>query len=345
MSIMNSTEVVDRTAAIQKVKRVPTLINSLGVFGSTQLVANDSIQFDVAQDGTLYVLQDHLMGVQEKNSTTDENYDIHTLPLMHQSVSKGLTRQMLAGVRSFDKDGEEQLNQAIAKELTKQSNSLDITKEYLLASALINNTVSSNVHGTVDFSTEFSINRPSEDLDNTAQGDLLKGLRSAMKKARSGLNGQGLAQGYTALVSEEMFDFLITSPDLYDAYQNGQAFPAGNPLLLNIPEIQGYSMFRWGNVDFILYDQTFSKRDGTVDQPLAASTGILFPKVTGGTLGQFFAGPNSRIDFQSSPLAERYAYTHMGAKRQHVDVESESNWLPLITAPGAVVDLTFTAPA
>ncbi|WP_442489953.1 major capsid protein [Halomonas litopenaei] len=340
MSILSNTEVVDRTASIAKVKSLPTLIGSLGVFGATQLVGSDSIQFDVQQDGSLYVLEDHLMGVQEKNSTTDTKYDIHTLPLMHQSVSKALTRQMLSGVRAFGQEGEEQLSRAIATELEKQSNHLDLTKEYLMASALIKNQVSSNVHGVVDFSSEFSISRPTEDLTDA---NLLGGLRSAMKKARSGVNGRGLVQGYTALVSEQMWEFLVTSNALSETYQNGQAFPNGNPLLLNIPELNGHSVFRWGNIDFILYDQTFQDRAGNVDQVLADDTGVMFPKVTGGSLGSFFAGPSSRIDFQSAPLAERYAYSQMGAKRQHVDVEAESNWLPLITAPGAVVDLSFTA--
>lgn len=339
---MNDSNVIDRSGAIAKVEQLPTLLRTLNVFGQVETVNSDAVQFDVQNDGNIYVLEDHLEGVMDKNHTEQDSYNIHTVPLNHYGISHTLTKRQLAGVKAFGSDAsEEQLAQAIVAELTKQSNHLDITKEYMFAQALIKNEVVSNVHGSLNYSTEFGISRPTEALDATAPGSLLAGLRSSMKKARQGINGRGMANGYTVLLSESMWDAVVNSDDLKQSYEYGQAFPNGNPLLLNTPELAGHSMFRWGNVDFILWDTVFPTRTAGTDAVMVDGEGIMFPKVTGGSLGRFFAGPSSQIDWQSQAVRERYAYQFMGEKGRHIDIESEASWQCLITMPGAVVDLSL----
>ena len=74
----------------------------------------------------------------------------------------------------------------------------------------------------------------------------------------------------------DMFEALLTSEDVKTAYQFSQG--NGNPLRNELGTVaNGYSMFRMGNVDFILYDDSFSNKAG-VQVNVLAGAGVLLPR-------------------------------------------------------------------
>ena len=80
MSILNNTQVVDRTEAINLVKPVPQLISSLGLFKAAP-VATNVIQFDYKED-TFNILSDKQRNTVGKNVMTPESYQLHSLPIL-----------------------------------------------------------------------------------------------------------------------------------------------------------------------------------------------------------------------------------------------------------------------
>ena len=78
MSILNNTQVVDRTEAINLIKPVPQLIGNLGLFKSAP-VASNVIQFDYKED-TFNILSDKQRNTAGKNTMAAESYRLHSLP-------------------------------------------------------------------------------------------------------------------------------------------------------------------------------------------------------------------------------------------------------------------------
>src|SRR5688500_16078121 len=117
--ILNNSQVVDQTTAIERIPFKPGLIGSLNLY-KPDPVGTDAITFDV-RENTLAVLDDHLRNVAQKNSTEDVPYDIHTLAIPHYPISKTIGREKLAGVRAFGKESEAIVANAVAQELENQA--------------------------------------------------------------------------------------------------------------------------------------------------------------------------------------------------------------------------------
>ena len=88
MSILNNTQVVDRTEAINLIKPVPQLIGSLGLFKPTP-VATNVIQFDYKED-TFNILSDKQRNTTGKNAMAPESYRLHSLPIPHYPIENSI---------------------------------------------------------------------------------------------------------------------------------------------------------------------------------------------------------------------------------------------------------------
>ena len=111
MAILNNSEVVDRTKAIERIPFQNGLIGALGLY-RTETVRTDTITFDV-RENNFAILDDHLRNVGQKNSNDGVPFKMHTLPVPHYPIVKTLGREKLAGVRGFDKESEEIISNAI----------------------------------------------------------------------------------------------------------------------------------------------------------------------------------------------------------------------------------------
>ena len=72
--LINNGQVVDQTAAIERIPFKPGLIGSLGLYRN-DVVRTDSVSFDVRAN-SLHILDDHLRNVAQKNKP------LTTVPLL-----------------------------------------------------------------------------------------------------------------------------------------------------------------------------------------------------------------------------------------------------------------------
>ena len=86
MAILNNTQVVDRTSAIERIPFKQGLIGSLDLY-RTEVVRTDTITFDV-KETSFAILDDHLRNVAQKNSNEGVPFKMHTLPVPHYPVVK-----------------------------------------------------------------------------------------------------------------------------------------------------------------------------------------------------------------------------------------------------------------
>ena len=328
MAILNNTQVVDRTEAINLINPVPQLIGSLGVFKAAP-VATNVIQFDYKEE-TFNILSDKQRNTAGKNSMAAESYALHSLPVPHYPIENSLTYTELSGIRGFGIDTERAIEVAVADELERQAVRHDVHNEYLRAAMLLNGEVVTSNFGTINVYTEFNVTRQTQAVDMTA--GVLTGFLAATQKAKKGSQ----VRGYVCLSCATFFNTLINSAEVKAAYANSQA--NGNPLRNEMGEVMaGYTVFRYGNIDFILYTDEFSSGSGAITI-LADDEAVLFPRAT---LGNEWYGPVSKLSGIGASGAKRFASSYRDPKDRYVDVESEQNTLILTTQCAASVLITI----
>ena len=332
MAILNNTQVVDRTTAIERIPFKNGLIGALDLY-RTEQVRTDVVTFDV-RENNFAILDDHLRNVTQKNSTEDAPFKVHTLPVPHYPIVKTLGREKLAGVRGFDKESEQIIGQAIANELENQAERHDLHEEYLKAQMTLNGKVVTTNYGIIDMATEFGVTRPKQTIRAT---NVLEDLQAGMSKSKKGLKTGGRVAGYILFASPSLFNALILSADIKTAYQFSQA--NGNPLRNELGTVaNGYTMFRFGNVDVILYDDAFQDKNGNTLTVLAEGKGILVPRTK---LGATVYAPASTLTGLGSVGSKRFAQTYRDPKDRYIEVESEQSTLVINEQFGATVEISI----
>lgn len=329
--LINNGQVVDQTQAIERIPFKPGLIGSLGLYRS-DVVRTDVVSFDVRAN-SLHILDDHLRNVAQKNSTEDAGYALHTLPIPHYPIVKTIGREKLAGVRAFGTESDQIVAGAVAAELERQAELHDVHEEYLKAQMTLNGVVVTAHYGTINMATEFGVVRPTQAF---AAATALADIQAAQSKSKAGLQTGGRVAGYVLFASPALFAAIISSDDIKTAYQFSQA--SGNPLRNELGSVaNGYTMFRFGNVDVVLYDDTFVNKAGVAQTVLADGTGVLVPRTV---LGSAIYGPASTLSGLGGIGSRRFATSHRDPKDRYVEVESEQSTLILNEQFGATVLIT-----
>lgn len=205
MAILNNTQVVDRTGAINLIKPAPKLIDSLGVYDK-EFVGSDAVTFDVRAD-ELKVLRDKVRNTFDKNGLDATEYDIHTMAIPHYPIEGAITRDRLAGVRGFGKETEQAVEQAVSEELIRQRELHSNTAEFIKANMLIKGQIVTDHYGTIDMAAEFGVTRPSATVSAAA---LVRSIREATALSQAGLRNGSFAKGYIVLAGSDFFNTLIT---------------------------------------------------------------------------------------------------------------------------------------
>ena len=329
--IINNSQVVDQTKAIERIPFKNGLIGALGLYRE-ETVRTDAVTFDV-RENSLAVLDDYLRNVANKNGMEDAPYDIHTLAIPHYPISKVLGREKLAGIREFGKEGQAIVAQAVSQELERQAARHDNHAEYLKAMMTLQGKVVTTHYGTIDMATEFGVSRPTVTM---TAADVLAKIREAQNLAKAGITNGSRVNGYVLLASPELFELIISSEDVKTAYQFSQG--GGNPLRNELGDVaNGYSLFRFGNLDIIQYDDSFSDKEGNPLTVLESGKGVLLPRAE---LGVAFYGAASTLSGLGGVGSKRFAQTYRDPKDRYIEVESEQSTLVVNEQFGATVEIT-----
>lgn len=335
--IVNNTQVVDQSEAINLIPQKPGLIGALGLFRD-ETVSTDAVTFDV-RENSFSVLADHLRNVDRKNIGEGQSYDMHTLAIPHYPAIGTIGREKLAGVRAFGKEAEAIVAAAVADELQRQVENHDVTLESLKARTLLTGVVTTTNFGTIDMAAEFGVSRSTQFLDAaTATSDVIAKLRNATRTAKAGLKTGGQVNGYILFASVELYEAILANAIVRDSFKYFGS--EGNNLLRNElgSVANGYSMFRLGNIDVVLYDDEFTAIDGSSITLIEAGKGVLVPRAN---LGRVFFGPASTLSGLGKFGQKRFATSYRDPKDRYVEVESEQSTLAIMEqfASGVIVDM------
>lgn len=330
MAIINNSQYVDRTDAINRIPFKPNLLTALGLFKEST-VTSDSVTFD-ERDNRLLVLDDHLRNVDAKNGIDPREYTPHLLPVPHYPVESTITVKQLKGIRNFDTDVEQSIEQAVAEELEHHTELHDNHLEYLQAKMVCSGQLVTDNFGTIDMFSEFGVTKKTATIDFTA--DLEPQFRAITNAAKKDYKG-GRMRGYVVLCGADFFTDFVTQDGIKEAYAiQGQQSALRNEL----GEVaNGYNTFQFGNITLVQYDDVFTKQDGTTDQPLGDGEAVLIPR---GLLGSVFFGPVSKLSGVGAAGAKRFASSYRDNKDRYVEMESEQNTLVVLQEIAATYYLT-----
>lgn len=332
MAIVNNSQYVDRTSAINKIPFKPNLISALGFFREETVTA-DVVTFD-ERDNKLVVLDDHLRNVDKKNGLDPKEYKTHLLPVPHYPIESTITVKQLKGIRSFDTDVEQSIENAVAEDLEKHTMQHDNHLEYVQAKMLCSGQLVTQNYGTLDMFTEFGVTKKTKAIDfadTAALEPQFRALTNDIKKSYT----SGRLRGYVLLCGADFFSAFTNHSDIRDGFViAGQNSPLRNEL----GEVaNGYTSMQYGNIVVAQYDDVFTTTSGT-DQPLADDEAVLVPRAV---LGSTFFGPVSKLSGVGAAGAKRFASSYRDVKDRFIEMESEQNTLVVLQEIAAAYYLSI----
>lgn len=336
MAILDSSKVVDRTEAILRIPEQKNLIGSMGWFG-TKSIRGDHLTFDVMEN-SVRTLNDSLRSTDKRNSIEAKGFDVHSVHIPHYSLESVVTREQIGGIRAFDSEAEKQVATAVAEHLADHSANIDLHHEWQMANMLINAQLVTQEHSTYDMAAELGIAQGTMELTGaTNPGDTLQQFRDMQRTVRDAFNG-GRVGGYLFLAGDDLFDRLIQDGDILNSFEMFQATAQGNPLMNMVGEVgAGYQAFTFGNCTIINYQDSFSRPDGTTDQPLGAQEGLFTVR---GQVGNMYYGSENTLQGLSRAGQRAFSRTINDEMGRFVNCYSETNSLPLLLNPGATIKVT-----
>ena len=253
----------------------------------------------------------------------------------------------------FDIETDETLQEALAAATADTYNSLSQSFEYMLVTAS-QGQMRDPLDGTValDMFAATGTVRPTATIDASPTSTTLLSDLNALRNQISQLNGyNGVVTEIELWVADDVFTALIANPEFITLYQlamQGRGQEALNSPYLNGSlnrYIQGkygwYREFRWENIVFRTYPQTFNTMTGGTLTAIANGKGWTVAR--GVTNAYEVAYSPAPYFSQLNTVGQKiYARTTGIKDDTHLDFTIESHLAPMLKRPELSVDVTFT---
>lgn len=320
--------VVSLTAAINKIPHKPGQVGSLGIF-EERGVATTSVAIE-EKDGVLYLVPNTKRGAPAKQNETSRR-KARSLVIPHLPAEDRITADEVQGVRAFGTtDQLQSVQQVVNERMLTMSNSLDVTIEHLMLGA-IKGTILDSDGSTVIYNlfTEFGVSQAAEvdfDLDNAnpADGVLRKTCAGVLRTISTNL-GNATIRGAHAFCGSTFFDQLVAHPEVRETYLN-QAQAA---------ELRGGyygERVTFGGITFEEYRGSIGGTDF-----IAATKCHIFPVGVPGLFKLYF-GPADYVETVNTIGLPKYMKQAADTRfNKYVDLEAQSNPLPICTRPKALI--------
>jgi hypothetical protein len=320
------------TLAINKMPNMYTLLGDMGLF--TEEGITTRVAIIEQRNNVLNLLPIMPVGARPSAGTIGKR-EARAFVIPHIPHADVVLPSEVQGIRAFGSESETETIQSLMfQKLQTMKNKHAITKEWLRAGAL--NGIVYDSDGTTvvyNYFTEFGITR---ETVNLALTDLDLEVRNSVMTAKrwieTHLYGE-TSNGFMALCSPEFFDALVAHPvvkEAYKFYQQQQNLSG---------DFRGG--FRYGDVIWKEYLGQATDVSGNVRKFITANEALMFPLGTTQMFRMYYAPGNfnSTVNTVGLPL---YALQEERDMQQGWDILTESNPLPVVTRPEAIVRLTIS---
>ena len=319
---------VSMTDAINKVPYKPRQVGALGLFEELG-VATTSVVIE-EKDGVLYLVPNTPRGAAPKQNEKTAR-TARSLIIPHLPVEDKIMADVVQGVREFGTtDRLVSIQRVVNERLGTMSNSLDVTMEHLMLGAIKGLILDADGTTTIyDLFTEFGVTQETEvdfDLDNAnpETGALRKKCAEVLRAISKNL-GNATVTAAHAFCGATFFDQLVAHKEVRDTYLN-QAAAA---------ELRGGyfgERVTFGGITFEEYRGSIGGTDF-----ISATKVHIFPVGVPGLFKMYF-GPANYVETVNTLGLPKYAKVAPDTRFQKwVDLEAQSNPLPICTRPKALI--------
>ncbi len=314
------------TASINAREYLPGYIGRMGLF-EARPVATTGVWVEERGDELTLVPNTPRGGSPELLSQAARKRTARSFQTLHLPKVDRITADEIQDVRAFGSETELQTMQMIVNERMEQlARDIDLTLEHLMLGCIKGTIVDADGSTIYNLFTEFGVSQESEvdfDLDNalatTETGALRQVCTDAVRTITRNCSG-GLPQQIVGLCGDAFWDDLVNHPEVRGTYLN----------TMMASDLRGgtaWGEMTYGGIRFVNYRGT---DDGTTH--LCHTDKVyLFPVGVPGLFVMHFAPSNRiRTSYLGAPF---YAYQFVDPQERFVDVEVQSNPLPLCTKP------------
>lgn len=321
------------TEAVNLVPNTYGRIRQLGIFTPSPVRTRTIIVENV--NGVLTLLQSQQVGAppprKKHGKAAMRSFIIPHIPYEDQ-----IKAEDLQGARNPGTIDPKDLQTTMTKSLVEMRGAHAITEEHLFMGGIKGIILDADGSQIYNLYTEFGITAKVIDfvLDNDAT-DVTAKCRETVRHIEDNLLGDVMT-GVRCLCSQEFFDALIAHP-------NVEKFWLGHVAALQIAGVgtDPRKGFNLGGITFEEYRAVATDpSDGTARRFIAAGEAHFFPEGTMNSFKIHYAPANylETVNTMGLPL---YAKQTMEPKGRWVDINTESNPLPMCRRPGVLVKGTI----
>ena len=322
---------VSLSAAIDKMDYVPDLLDSLPGLFAPDPVRSETIWIE-ERDFAPVVLPFSPRGA-PPHQTGGDARTARAFKTLRFADASHITASELLAIRAFGSEvALKDLQMEVARRQQKLRQNFALTKEFhkfnCVTDALVKDSDGTTL---INWATEFSQTIPTEidfDLDNAtpAEGAVRKKCTEVRRSVQVGLKNVGMARRIVGLCGDNFWDDLTSHPEVVKTFTGWAAASD-----LRGPHGKEWSMFRYGEIDFINYRGT---DDGTT---LGVNTDKckFFP--VGAGIFRWAMSPGERFEHLGQLGQDAYSAMVMDKDRNSwADVEAYSYPLPVCVMPQAL---------
>lgn len=324
---------VSLTDSINKVPFIPGYLGSIGLFQEVG-ISTTTVMIE-EEDGVLYLVENRPRGASPQQNQTSKR-KARSLACTHLPTGDRVKADEIQGVREFgSQDQAKAIINVVNSRLMTMSNSLDATLEHLRIGAIKGQILDSDGSTVIyNLFTEFGVSQETEidfDLDNASAvaGAVRKNCAKVVRLMAKNLGAAPLL-GVGCLCGDAFFDDLVNNPEVRETYLNQQA--ANELRNAYISGGLSFGSFNFGGIQFVNYRGSV----GAVDY-INTDKAHFFPIGVPGLFKTYF-GPANYIETVNTLGLPKYAKVSPDAQFQKwVDLEAQSNPLPICTRPKALI--------
>lgn len=326
-------EVVDYTEELLIVPNQWGLVNNMGLFTSEGVSEHTIVIEKQSLDATLIL--DRVRG-ERAYQNKDSVRELHSFPIPHFPFADYITPSDLQGKRAYgNSDAAMQLAAVRSRKLERIRQSHAWTLEAARCQALTAGTVyAPNGTVSVNWFTSFGVTQKSVDFVlGTGTTNITAKIEEVIAHIQDNAGFGGSATGVMALCSPEFFAKLIAHDSMKTAYQFYASTQEPLRQRLGGPSTM-YRRFNHGGVEFVEYRGSYNgQRLIPVGEAVFVPTGI------DGIFKTYF-GPANKFEFANTVGEEVYAFEYADPKGEKIEIETETNFLNVLTRPQLVVKAT-----
>lgn len=329
-SFQNSFEVQDRTPDLLRIPTEYHTIGSLGLFQEEGVSTNTVTFEEQFKDGALIV--DKVRG---ERSTVGKDYNrkIHAFAIPHFPYDDAITPQDIQGKRAYgNNDIEETLAAVRLRKMERIARNHAWTLEVARAKAITTGDVYAP-SGTVsqNWYTEFGVTQTTLDFTlGTGTTEVLLKQEEIIQGVQDGLQNGAVVSGIAGLCSTSFFNKLITHPTVKAAYANWTNSQDPTRSRVGLPAAALNRRFSWGGIDY------YEMRDQFNGTPLIPAGDCYFVP-TGSDIFKTYFAPANKFEFVNTVGERMYMFEYQGERGDKIEIETETNFANMVTAPKAVI--------